>query len=138
MRLPALSLLLFCTQLFAATSEQEVRQVLDVQTTAWNRGDLAGFVAFYSPDSVFVGKNVSRGNAEILERYKKGFPTPEKMGTLNFTDVEVRLLGSEYASIIGRFHLVRTAAGGGNADGIFNLVFRKTADGWKIILDHTS
>ena len=138
MRLPALSLLLLCTPLFAATPEQEVRQVLDVQITAWNRGDLAGFVAFYSPDSVFVGKNLSRGNAEILERYKKGFPTQEKMGTLNFTDVEVRLLGSEYASIIGRFHLVRTAAGGGNADGIFNLVFRKTADGWKIILDHTS
>jgi ketosteroid isomerase-like protein len=32
----------------------------------------------------------------------------------------------------------RSAEGGGDASGKFTLVLRKTAQGWKIILDHTS
>jgi len=138
MRRPALILALSCTALLAVTPEEEVKHVLEVQTSAWNKADLPGFVKYYSPDSVFVGKRVQRGTAEILESYKRSFSTPAKMGKLTFTDLEVRMLGPDYASMIGRFHLARTAEGGGNSEGIFNLIFRKYPDGWKIILDHTS
>jgi ketosteroid isomerase-like protein len=48
------------------------------------------------------------------------------------------MLGPEYAIATGRYHLARSAAGGGDATGIFSLVWQKSADGWKIILDHTS
>jgi ketosteroid isomerase-like protein len=47
-------------------------------------------------------------------------------------------LGANYAVVTGKFHLARTVAGGGDAQGIFSLVWEKTAEGWKIILDHTS
>jgi ketosteroid isomerase-like protein len=40
--------------------------------------------------------------------------------------------------VTGSYHLTRTAAGGGDASGIYSLVFRKTAGGWKIVLDHTN
>jgi ketosteroid isomerase-like protein len=40
--------------------------------------------------------------------------------------------------VTGRFHLARSASAGGDAQGIFSLVFEKTSTGWKIILDHTS
>jgi ketosteroid isomerase-like protein len=60
------------------------------------------------------------------------------MGKLEFTGLEVMLLGSGYASAIGRFRLARSAEGGGDASGLFTLLLRRTPQGWKIILDHTS
>jgi ketosteroid isomerase-like protein len=91
-----------------------------------------------SPDTTFVGSAVTRGYANVLGRYLKSYPTKEKMGTLNFSDIEIRMLGSEYASVLGKFHLERTKEGGGPAQGIFTLLFKKTSAGWKIIQDHTS
>ncbi len=46
--------------------------------------------------------------------------------------------GTEYASVIGKWHLDRSPEAGGNVGGIFTLLFQKTPAGWKIILDHTS
>jgi ketosteroid isomerase-like protein len=48
------------------------------------------------------------------------------------------MLGSDHAVVTGHFHLTRTQAGGGDASGIFSLVFEKKAGNWKVILDHTS
>ena len=120
------------------TPESAVRAVLDEQMRAWNAGDLPAFVRTYSAETVFVGDEVTRGNAGLLERYRRRYPTREKMGTLRFTDIEVRMLGADYASVLGRFHLQRTAAGGGPANGVFTLVLRRSGTAWLIILDHTS
>jgi ketosteroid isomerase-like protein len=57
---------------------------------------------------------------------------------LTFSGLEIRMLGTDYASVIGHFHLDRTKEAGGEASGIFTLLFKKTAEGWKIIQDHTS
>lgn len=130
--------LVFALTMAAASPEAEVRQALADQEAAWNKGDLAAFVQYYSPESVFIGKEVARGNEQVLARYEKSYPTAEKRGKLVYSELEVRVLGAEYASVIGRFHLTRTAAGGGDSRGIFTLLFRKTPGGWKIILDHTS
>jgi ketosteroid isomerase-like protein len=126
--------------LFAASPEADIRKVLDDQTAAWNRGDIPTFMTGYenSPDTTFVGKDVSKGYTSVLERYKKNYPTKDRMGTLRFSDLEVRLLGSGHACVIGRFHLDREKDSGGEASGIFTLIFRKTPAGWKIIVDHTS
>jgi ketosteroid isomerase-like protein len=50
----------------------------------------------------------------------------------------VRPLDAGYAVVIGRFHLDSKAEAGGESSGIFTLLFHKTANGWKIVLDHTS
>jgi uncharacterized protein (TIGR02246 family) len=122
----------------AASPEDDVRAVLAAQVAAWNRGNIEEFVKTYSSETVFVGKEVSRGDKQVLERYKRNYSTPEKMGVLTFSGLEVRMLGTEYASVIGRFHLKRSAEGGGDASGMFTLLLRKTSGAWKIILDHTS
>jgi len=127
-----------CGMLAAASPEDDVRAVLTEQASAWNRGDLEGFVKTYSPETVFVGRELTRGNRGVLERYRRSYPTREKMGALAFADLEVTMLGREYASVIGRFHLERTAAGGGESKGIFTLLLRKSAEGWRITLDHTT
>lgn len=135
-----LAVLLLALPLFAATPEDEIRKVLDDQTAAWNRGDIPAFMAGYleSESTTFVSDTVTRGHAKVLARYLQRYPTREKMGTLDFSGVEVKLLGPGYASVLGRFHLARAAEAGGDATGLFTLVFEKTPGGWKIILDHTS
>jgi CspA family cold shock protein len=39
--------------------------------------------------------------------------------------------------VIGKWHLARDATFGGNARGSFTLLLRRTAAGWRIVMDHT-
>ena len=138
MKLLAWLILAACPALLAQSPEAAVRAVLDEQVRAWNEGDLPAFVRTYSTETLFVGKEVTRGNAGVLERYRRNYPTRPHMGVLKFTDVEVRMLGREFASVLGRFHLQRDAASGGPAQGIFTLLLKRSGKTWTIILDHTS
>jgi len=135
-----LILLLSASAVFADSSEETIRHVLSDQAQAWNRGDIDAFMNGYddSPNTMFIGKTVQRGYEAVRRRYHEQYPTAEKMGKLTFSDVSVVLLGADYASVTGAFHLMRTVEAGGNASGVFSLLFRRTPAGWKIILDHTS
>lgn len=137
--LPVL-LLLFVPGLRAQSSEDAIRQVLADQQTAWNNGDIVTFMHGYddSPRTTFMGKSVEHGYRMILARYQKNYGSREAMGVLAFSDLDVRMLGGEHAVVTGHFHLTRSQAGGGDASGVFSLVFEKEPGGWKIILDHTS
>jgi len=125
---------------YAQSSANEIKQVLLDQVSAWNRGDIDAFMQGYanSPETTFIGKTMHHGWQEVMERYKHDYSTKEARGTLEFSDLTVRMLGPEHAVATGRYHLTRSAAGGGDASGIFSLVWEKSAEGWKIILDHTS
>jgi ketosteroid isomerase-like protein len=126
--------------------EAAVRAALNEQATAWNRGDIPTFMQTYedSPDTTFIGLSLRKGYQPILERYQRNYSTREQMGTLRFSEVDVRLLPSgcgktEIALVTGKFHLERTTHGeAAKDDGVFSLVWRKGPHGWKIILDHTS
>jgi len=132
--------LLAALPLLAAAPDQDIRRVLDDQVAAWNRGDIPAFMQGYeqSDSTTFVGAAITKGRAQVLANYLKRYPTREKMGTLRFSEIEIRMLGSDYASVLGRFHLDRTVEAGGEAAGIFTLIFHRTGSGWKVILDHTS
>ena len=118
----------------------EIHAVMDAQVAAWNRGNVMEFMRSYkdSPDTTFVSDHVAKGYQAILARYRKKYDSKAQMGTVRFTDIEVRPLCPEYASVTGQFHLTRSAAAGGNASGVFSLLFQRTRQGWRIILDHTS
>jgi len=121
-------------------AESGIRAVMEAQQTAWNRGDVDAFMSGYDPgdSTTFVGATITRGYRQVLENYHRRYPTKEKMGYLTFSGLEVMPLGAEYASVLGKWHLDRSSEAGGVAGGIFTLLFRKTPNGWKIILDHTS
>jgi uncharacterized protein (TIGR02246 family) len=143
MRIAVLSLLLALPAgLLAAESPEAaaIRSLLTAQQQAWNRGDVRGFVEGYeqSDATTFVGTDVKRGWQKLLDRYREKYPTREKMGKLQFSEIEIRMLGAEYATVLGHWHLDRTAAAGGNVGGYFTLLLRKTPKGWKIFEDHTS
>jgi ketosteroid isomerase-like protein len=130
----------------AGADEQAIRAAMTAQAAAWNRDDIPAFMQAYenSPETTFIGAKLRKGYGPILERYKASYTTPEQMGTLTYGDLDVRLLKSscgktDFAVVTGTFHLERTAKGEAKKDdGIFSLVWRKGADGWKIVLDHTS
>jgi ketosteroid isomerase-like protein len=124
----------------ASRQELDVIKVLLAQEAAWNRGDLPAFASGYkdSPDTLFITHQISRGYAGLLDQYKRDYPTRAAMGTLAFSELEVHPLDENYAVCIGKYHLERGKKDGGNAGGIFSLVFEKTTDGWKIIIDHTT
>jgi uncharacterized protein (TIGR02246 family) len=127
--------------LAAESPADEIRAMLKASESAWNRGDLAAFAADYedAPTTTFVGRELTRGNnAVILARYQRSYPTAESRGTLAFSEIEARTLGSGYALALGRFALQRTPAGGGDATGRFSLVLHRGPRGWKIIHDHSS
>jgi beta-aspartyl-peptidase (threonine type) len=122
-----------------ADDSADIRKVLDDQVAAWNRGDLVGFTKGYwnSRELTFVsGKDATRGWQETLDRYKKRYQSEGKeMGKLAFADVEVRVLAPGVALVTGKWELTLTKE---SAGGRYSLVFKKLADGWRIVHDHTS
>ena len=135
-------LLLHTSNLVNAQTDQKsvdaIKAVINAQRDAWNRGDIQGYMDGYdkSDNTVFVsGDNVSRGWNTVLERYKKSYDSREKMGQLEFSDLEITLLSKDSAVVLGRWLLKRS---GDEPHGRFTLIFKKTKSGWRIIHDHTS
>lgn len=133
-----LILVLGASALMAADDMAEIRKVLETQQGLWNAGDTKGFTSYYTEDTKFVSTQVQRGRKQVEERYVKRYPNRAAMGTLTFDELEITKLGRDYASVIGRWKLDRSEAAGGNVGGYYTLLFKRTKQGWKIILDHTS
>src|SRR5881396_3601013 len=116
----------------------QIRSVLSAQQDAWNRGDIDGFMNGYarSRSTIFVSEDdVRRGWETVRARYKKKYPDRAKMGLLAFSNLEITPVSAEAAVVLGRWKLKRAQD---QPHGRFTLIFRKSADGWRIVHDHTS
>jgi len=114
-----------------------IRAVLDNQVAAWNRGDIDAYMAGYanSDATMFVGTDVTRGWAKVRDRYKAKYDSPAKMGTLTFSDVDLRPLGENDVVVTGAWKLMRAADA---PHGRFTLIFHRRPEGWRIVYDHSS
>jgi ketosteroid isomerase-like protein len=115
-----------------------VRAVLESQAAAWNRGDIEGYMEGYAKEdsTEFVsGDTITRGWQTVLDRYKSHYDSRAKMGTLTFSELEIKPLSEYYIMATGRWQLAREAD---TPHGRFTLIFRRTAAGWRIVHDHTS
>ena len=115
-----------------------IRSVLDAQRDAWNRGDIDGYMDGYerSNETIFIsGDSVTRGWQTVRDRYKRGYDSREKMGTLTFSEVEISMLNSTTAVVIGHWQLQRSSD---EPKGRFTLIFKRGRSGWRIVHDHTS
>lgn len=135
---------LFCFLLIAscfclkAQYKQAIVKLMTDQQTAWNNGDIEGFMQGYwkSDSLMFIGKRgPTYGWQQTLDNYKKGYPDKAAMGKLTFRIDKVELLGKQDAFVMGAWGLEREKDKPG---GYFTLWFKKIRGMWKIVCDHTS
>ena len=118
---------------------QKIKEVLYKQEIAWNQGDLYGFMLGYwnSEKLEFSSKDVTTyGWMNTFIKYRKSYPTKEKMGKLQFEIIDLRLISDTTALVNGKWELIRKSSkpwGGG-----FMLTFRKFNNDWLIIKDFTT
>lgn len=121
-----------------AEDEAAILALLEAQDTAWNRGDIEGFMAGYlrSPDLRFAsGGNITRGWDETLARYKARYGTGAEMGTLTTSDHEIEILSADAAIAHGKWQLDWQ---GKQPWGLYTLVLRKAGGEWQIVSDTTT
>ncbi len=136
--LSALWLGLFVQPALAGEVGDDIKALMKVQSEAWNAGDITAFMEGYwkSNELRFAsGGTVTYGWAETLANYENSYPTPEKMGKLTFSGLDIRVLSDTYALAFGRWDLGRE---GLDIGGLFTLLFEKRPEGWRIVADHTS
>ncbi len=117
-----------------------MRQTLDAQVEAWNRGDIPGFMQGYVRDETLrfsSGGTTQRGWQAALDRYLKTYPNRDQMGQLKFSDLEFLPLSDQYAEVFGKYHLSRSREIG-DATGLFTLLMQKEGKRWLVLHDHTS
>jgi uncharacterized protein (TIGR02246 family) len=122
----------------ARSAEAAIRALLAAQAAAWNRGDVEGFLDGYwkSEKLTFVtSRGVTRGWRHVLERYKRSYPDAKAMGRLSFSELEISVLSTEAAVVLGRWQLEREAD---RPEGHFTLVLKRLPAGWRIVHDHTT
>jgi len=120
--------------------ESAIRQVLDRQTEAWNKGDLEGYMQGYrkSPDLTFYsGGTITSGWEATLARYRKRYQSEGKeMGRLDFPEEAIDLLGPDAALVRGRWRLA--LSGGKEMSGLTTVILKRLPEGWRIVHDHSS
>ena len=124
----------------AQDREARIQAILRSQVEAWNRHDLEAFMAGYwnSPAlTFFSGARETQGWQATLERYRKNYQSENaEMGKLEFSDLQIEMLGAQSAFVRGKFHL--TLSNGKQPHGLFTLIFREFPEGWRIVHDHSS
>ncbi len=129
-----------CSSAKWSSAGESVRKLLEMQSNAWNRGDLDEFLTGYLPsnETSFVSSGGEvRGIEALRDRYQKKYGDKrETMGKLSFSELKVQNLGRTNALCIGHWQLERIDKP--TVGGIFSLVLARTNAGWKIMHDHTS
>lgn len=121
-----------------AQSEEEIRRALDMQREAWNSGDIEGFVSWYLPSDELrftTSAGMLKGADELLDRYRTSYADRERMGRLDFEILEFRCIDKTHAVTIGKWTVFRESD---RPEGYFTLIWKRTDEGWRIAVDHTS
>lgn len=130
--------LFIASSTFAQTDAEDKAAILKImknQEKAWSANDLEGFMqGYWKSDSLkFYGSNgLTKGWQQTLDKYKKGYPTKEHSGTLNFKINDISKISENSYWVMGEYFLKRSV---GDANGIFMIIFKKINGEWKIVAD---
>jgi len=106
---------------------------------AWNRGDLAAYMAGYANTDALVftsGGKIRRGWQAAFDHYQARYGADRaSMGTLAFEVLSIDPVGADGAVVLGTWRVTGTEAAG---DGVFTVVLERRPEGWRIVHDHTS
>ncbi|MBK8503478.1 MAG: nuclear transport factor 2 family protein [Saprospiraceae bacterium] len=116
----------------------EIKEILDAQTEAWNKGDISEFMKTYWADDQlqFIGSNgPTFGYENTLQNYYKRYPDRGAMGKLHFDVLTINKRSRKVYSLIGKYHLERDKFD--DLEGHFLLIIQKIKGHWKIVADST-
>lgn len=120
----------------SSTKDKEaIKAVMKAQEKAWSANDLEGFMqGYWKNDSLkFYGSSgLTYGWEKTLANYKKGYPTKDHSGTLNFKINDISKIKKNAYWVMGEYYLQRKV---GDANGIFMIIFKKIKGEWKIVAD---
>jgi uncharacterized protein (TIGR02246 family) len=124
----------------AVPTTQAIKQALDASAAAWSAGDLKTFMECYerAPGTRYVSASGTIVGYEAIEAmYASRFQKPgASLGKLTLELIDVKPLGSQYAFVVGRYHLKPDT--GAEVSGITTLLFHKVGARWLISSDHSS
>ncbi|TDI86433.1 MAG: DUF4440 domain-containing protein [Caldithrix sp.] len=126
------------TKINESAIKQQVISVIKKSEQDWNEGSIESFMESYlRSDSLRFasGGSINYGWQPVLERYKQRYQNKAAMGHLTFSELHITVISADAALVFGRYTLERE---NDEPTGLFTLLFRKTADGWLIVHDHTS
>ncbi|MDB4920454.1 nuclear transport factor 2 family protein [Mucilaginibacter sp.] len=119
------------------TASKEITDAMNNSANEWNKGHLDAFMSLYDPSATMMMPTGPVGMGGIKGLYEtKYFKDGMPKQNLKYTDMQVRMLGADYALLTGGFTLY-----GNNLperSGRYSLVLQHTKDGWKILHDHSS
>ena len=126
-------------RMFTPRDRDDVRNVLLAQMTAWNKGNLDGYMNGYANVEWLVftsGGKVRLGWQETYDTFHKKYAqNPAAMGKLVFEILSIDAVGADGAVVLGNWILTNSPSDG---RGVFTVVLERRPDGWKVIHDHTS
>ena len=119
----------------AALEKKAILAIMNQQQEDWSNRDLEGFMnGYWKSDSLkfYSSRGITYGWKNILENYKKRYPSKAHSGVLEFKINDISKIEEEAYFVMGEYHLSREL---GDANGIFMIVFKKINGSWKIIAD---
>ncbi len=115
--------------------ENAIKATMAKQEEAWSNNDLEGFMeGYWQSDSLtyYSSGQVTQGWQTTLENYKKGYPTQEDTGTLNFKIDAITKITEDAYYVMGQYFLTLKA---GDRNGTFMIIFKRIKGEWKIVAD---
>jgi beta-aspartyl-peptidase (threonine type) len=135
-------LVILCTGIFVMLvhgddSRKEIQAMLDQQMQGWNEHNIEKYMNGYWNSEQLTyqsGNKRMRGWQTLLEMYQTKY-AGENMGILDFSDIEITMLSSDSAYVLGRW---KVTLRGTAREGVFTLIVRRMKNGWHIVHDHSS
>ena len=130
-----LTMMFSCKAQDLQNDRNEIIDVMKKQEVAWSNNDLEGFMqGYWKSDSLkFYGASgLTKGWQKTLDNYKKGYPTKDHSGTLNFKVNDISPIENNSYWVMGEYFLKRKV---GDANGVFIIIFKKIKGEWKIVAD---
>lgn len=125
----------------ASTQRQEVHNVVKAYADAANRGDVTAYLETYSRRTDLIEINdgeITRGWDALRDEANRMIGL-EGSYKISIGSIDVIALGATRAIAVFPFvATVATEQGPAQLRGAMTLVLEKSAQGWKIIHDHTS
>ncbi|WP_299985104.1 nuclear transport factor 2 family protein [uncultured Pontibacter sp.] len=117
----------------------EVKQALDGQVAAWNKGELENAMDFYweSPDMLWISRNgTEKGWQEVLEMFQTDFTDRSKMGEYTYEPLHIEQVGPEAVYYVYRWKI--DLQGKKLMGGVSSQLWKKVEGRWVITSEHAS